>query len=66
MSKDSRHVENWMQHADKHPGRFTAKAHKAGKSVAAYAKKEAHAPGKLGEEARLAEVYEKAARARKR
>jgi len=66
MAKDSTHVEDWMQHADKHPGRFTAKAKKAGKSVAGYAKQEAHAPGKLGREARLAEVYEKEARARKR
>ena len=37
-------------------GQFAAKAKAAGMSTAAYAEKEAHAPGKLGEQARLAET----------
>lgn len=52
---------HWMQSAviPSHKGLFGAKAQRAGMSTRAYAKKEAHAPGKLGEEARLAEVFEK-------
>lgn len=41
-----------------HRGLFTKKAHAAGKSVAEYAKEEAHAPGKLGKEARFARLAE--------
>jgi hypothetical protein len=37
-------------------GQFKRKAQKAGMSTAAFARKEAGAPGKLGEEARLAET----------
>lgn len=36
-------------------GQFKAKARKAGKSTAAYAKEHAHDSGKLGAQARLAE-----------
>jgi hypothetical protein len=52
--------KKWMQHAVKpsHKGKFTAKAEAAGKSVAEYAKEKEHAPGALGKEARLAEVFE--------
>ena len=45
----------WMQKAfAKHPGKFSAKAKKHGMSTQAYARKEKHAPGALGKEARLA------------
>lgn len=37
-------------------GQFREKAQKAGMSTRAYAEKEKHAPGKLGEEARLAGI----------
>lgn len=40
-------------------GKFGAKAAKAGMSTSAYAAKESHAPGKLGEEARMAKMYAK-------
>ena len=54
MAKRKKH---WMQEAfSKHPGKFSRKAHKAGKSTMEYAKEEAHAPGALGKEARLAEI----------
>jgi len=47
----------WMSKAfGKHPGRFTRKAHRAGKSVSEYAKEKENAPGALGKEARLAEI----------
>ena len=38
----------------KHPGAFSAKAAKAGKSTSAYAREEKHAGGTLGKEANLA------------
>jgi hypothetical protein len=44
-------------------GKFSRKAKRAGMSTAAYARKERHAPGALGKEARLAETF---ARFRKR
>ncbi len=46
----------WMQAAvpKSHRGIFTAKAKKAGKSVQQYARAKAHAPGKLGAQARFA------------
>ena len=43
-------------------GQFKAKAEKAGMSTGAFAKKEEHAPGKLGKQARLAEVGMKASK----
>lgn len=47
----------WVAGATKNAhGQFAAKAKAAGMSTAAYAKKEEHAKGKLGEEARLAET----------
>lgn len=50
-------------------GKFSAKAARAGMSTPAYARKEAHAPGELGQEARMSKMYAKgraAKRARKR
>jgi hypothetical protein len=50
----------WMQKARKAMerkgtvGKFTAKAHAAGKSTQEYAREEYHAPGTLGKEARFA------------
>jgi hypothetical protein len=46
----------WIQKAIKRPGAFTAKAKAAGKSVAAFAKEKAGAPGRLGKQARLAQT----------
>ena len=40
----------------KRPGAFSAKARRAGKSTAEYAKEKAHAPGVLGKQARLAQT----------
>ena len=51
--------EKWIQKAIKHPGSFSAKAKAAGKSVAAFAKEKAHAPGTLGKQARLAQTLRK-------
>jgi hypothetical protein len=46
----------WMQAGvpKSHRGLFTAKAKKAGMGVQAYARKKAHAKGKLGKQARFA------------
>jgi hypothetical protein len=54
-------VANWMAGAVKpsHKGLFSAKAKRAGKSTAEYAKEEAGAPGALGREARLAKTFAK-------
>ena len=50
-------AEKWIAGAvSKHPGKFSAKAKAAGKSTAEYAQEEAHAPGALGKEARLAQT----------
>ena len=48
--------DKWIKKAVKHPGAFTAKAKAAGKSVAAFSKEKAHAPGTLGKQARLAKT----------
>lgn len=58
----------WMQKAVKpsHEGKFTAKAERAGESVAEYAAEKKDAPGTLGKEARLAQVFEKTAHKSKR
>lgn len=45
--------KGWIKGAIKHPGAFKAKAKKAGMGTQAYARKERHASGKLGDEARL-------------
>lgn len=50
----SRAKKEWIASAVKRPGAFTAKAKKAGKSVASYAQEKKHASGKIGNEARLA------------
>lgn len=54
--------EKWIQKAVKHPGAFSKKAKAAGKSVAAFAKEKAHAPGTLGKQARLAKTLTKIAK----
>lgn len=56
-------AKKWMKgaFANSH-GQFKAKAEKAGKSTAAFAKAKASAPGKLGKQARLAEAGIKASR----
>ena len=51
-----RMASKWISGATENAhGQFRKKAEKAGMTTAAYAKKEEHAPGKLGSEARLAE-----------
>lgn len=59
--KTTHSKEKWIQKAvpKSHRGIFTAKAKAADKSVAEYAKEKAHAPGKLGLEARFAERAQK-------
>ena len=47
-------AEKWIAGAIRRPGAFSAKAAKAGKSTQAYARAKAHAPGRLGKQARLA------------
>lgn len=60
MAKRKKH---WMAKAfSKNKGKFSAKAARAGKSTAEYAREEAHAPGALGKEARLAETGTKISR----
>ena len=49
-------AKKWIAGAIKHPGAFTAKAKAAGKGVQEYAREKAHAPGRLGQEARLAKT----------
>lgn len=53
-------MADWMKHAVKHPGAFTAKAKAAGKTVPVYAEEKKSAPGLLGRQARLALTFEKA------
>lgn len=57
-------MANFIQSAIKRPGAFTAKAKKAGKSVAAFAKEKAGAPGRLGKQARLAQTLRKISKGR--
>lgn len=52
-------ADKWIQQANLKKGAFTAKAQKAGKSVQAYAKAKASAPGVLGKQARLARTFAK-------
>lgn len=56
-------AKHWMKEAfaGSH-GQFKAKAEKAGKSTAEFAKEKSAAPGRLGKQARLAEVGMKASR----
>ena len=59
-------AEKFLQKAfGAHPGRFTAKAKRAGKSVQQYAQEELHAAGALGKEARLAKLGKKLAQRKK-
>jgi hypothetical protein len=54
MAKPKKFIQKAVPKSRK--GVFAAKAKKAGMSTRAYAQKKAHAPGKLGKEARLAKV----------
>jgi len=47
-------AKNWIKGAIKKPGSFTSSAKKAGMSTHAFAEKEKHASGKMGQRARLA------------
>ena len=59
--------KKWMQKAvpKAHEGKFTAKAHAAGKGVQEYAREKEHASGTLGKEARLALTFAKMGRKRR-
>lgn len=64
MAKKKKH---WMKKAFSGAhGQFSEKAHRAGKSTAEYAKEKEDAPGRLGKQARLAEVGMKAAHKKSR
>jgi hypothetical protein len=58
--------DHWMQGAVKHPGAFTAKAKAAGMSVPAFAREKADAPGTLGRQARLAQIFERAGKGKRK
>jgi hypothetical protein len=50
-------AKHWMQEAfSRHPGAFKAKAAAAGKSTSEFASEHADSKGKLGAQARLAEI----------
>lgn len=50
-------ARHWMQEAfSRHPGAFKAKAKAAGKSTAEFAAENADAKGRLGAQARLAQI----------
>lgn len=49
----------WIEHAHLNKGSFSKKAKAHGESTGAFAKKEEHAKGKLGKQARLAETFSK-------
>lgn len=58
--------EHWIQGAVKHPGSFTKTAKRAGKTVHEEAEDEKHASGKVGKRARLALIFEKMHRGKKK
>jgi hypothetical protein len=47
-------MANWIKRGDKHPGKFAAKAERAGESTKEFARKEKHAGGTIGKEANFA------------
>ena len=51
-------MADWIKKAVKHPGAFSEKAKKAGKSVRQYALEKQHDSGVLGKQARLALTLE--------
>jgi hypothetical protein len=59
-------AKHWMQRESKREkhagtkGKFSAKAARAGMSTGAFAREKKHAPGVLGQEARMALTYAKA------
>lgn len=56
-------MADWIKRgASKHPGRFSEKAARAGKTTKEFAAEKSSAPGKLGQEARFAENAMGAAR----
>ncbi len=59
-------AEHWIKDAHLKEGTFTKKAHRAGESVAEYAKDKKDAPGKLGKQARLAAVLRGLSKAREK
>lgn len=54
-------MKNWMKDAvpKSHRGVFAAKAERAGKTTAEYAREKSSAPGTLGKQARLAITFSK-------
>jgi hypothetical protein len=65
MAKKAK-AKNWIKGAIKKPGALAASAKKAGKTTAAFAKDKAKAPGKLGKRARLALVFAKFRKGKKK
>lgn len=59
-------AKHWMQGAVKKPGSFTREAKAHGESVRAFAEMHKHSKGKVGKRARLALVFEKAAKRKKK
>jgi hypothetical protein len=58
-------AEKWIAGAIKHPGAFSAKAKKAGKSTSEYAQEKEEAKGTLGKQARLAQTLSRMRRVKK-
>lgn len=56
---------NFIAKAIEHPGSFSKKAKSAGMSTMGYARKELHASGRTGKQARLAETLAKLRRKKK-
>jgi len=57
--------KNWIQAAHLDKGSFTAKAKAAGKGVQEYASEKSGAAGRLGKQARLAQVFKRIAARRR-
>jgi hypothetical protein len=47
-------MANWIKKADKHPGKFSEAAERAGKTTREFAQEKKHAGGKIGKEANFA------------
>ena len=56
----------WMQSAVKRPGALTRKARAAGESTAEFAESHRNTPGRTGKQARLALIFRKANRGKKK
>lgn len=65
--RKARKTQKWMAGATANAhGQFARKAKRAGMSTLEFARKESHAPGKLGRQARLAKVLIRASRGKRK